>query len=222
MLTLDSMADLMCPSNVRRKNMKYWAGCLIGFILLGMAARATADDCAPITYLAVQSVGLEDDAMVDRIARHMQQNLWVKVRVKSGVDLASTSLRDVTEQVAKEKAEDEVAIVALTGGLESKHDFVLNTNVMVMAIDVSGLEEGSADRETFGRRVDKVTMFGISRLFGMPPSPDPHCASHGYQTRLQLDTLGRNYNPPSMQQWDAAAKDKGLTRDYDFSRSDPE
>jgi hypothetical protein len=190
-------------------------GCVSALFLASSLVGARAVDTAPATperkciaILNASTLGAKD---VEECRAHAQRQLNVPVRAFEAQTAAvSTALVDSARALLPQKGSNDVFLIALieaTNALSSHQAFLPKEGVAV--VNVAGLRTN--DAVVTSRRVKQMIMRNAAFLAGLPPTPDPHCATRQYKSLADLDTMGLNFSPPWQMKFKDEAAKRGLT-----------
>lgn len=205
--------------------MKRWIGRLglgVGLSLIAFCFSAGASEVRGIGLVAIGDIPAP---LMERLRAFAEFNTAIPVRIRPALPYGGQSLYQEGEAVAQSKAEADVALVALVDG-----DFSFTEHAVyrytdgVALVNVREMRVDAPDEEIFARRLEKLTMRSIGLLLDVEPVPNPFSAMWSYQTKEDLDMMGRNYDPPSLLQVQRKAMRRGirLLEDTPFNMMSPE
>ena len=173
--------------------------------------------------IALVNVGGVDDAMFDRVVKHLEATLDTTPLVLAPREAVTEAGLDAEADVLAAMVNDDViGIVALTMlEKESAIDGKIYPVRKVSFVNVAGLEPADGDAEAFGRRVEKEAVRCSGAVLGMPPCPLFLCALFHYTDDQGLDSKGRNFCPPCQRLYETRAAEVGLTRGTDAPGAPP-
>jgi hypothetical protein len=183
---------------------------------LGVRAEEAAAPVAAAKEIAFVRVGDVDEALFGKIVEFVQMNSAIPVRVLPAAPAAGGALDEEARAAAKLIGDDVVGLVAMIAPADpvGTHGVFL-PDIRVAVVNVPALKPEDNDAEKHSRRLEREAMQSLGMLLGVPSCPNPQCAMWPYQTDEDLDMKGRNYCPPCLEKIQKAAKEKGLTLNYE-------
>lgn len=179
-------------------------------VALGLTSRA---EPAPRS-LVVTSMGPVSTQAVAHVAGWARTNLALPVIV--GAPLAE-QVKTIEEAIAlgtQKRPPQQVGLVILIQPQEtSSAHGVLRPEHGVAIINVAAMQVDGAAAATVQARLERQVIRGICMLMGLESSPNPFSAMAVYSSLAELDSIGRNLDPPWLVRLQKAALEKGLELD---------
>lgn len=166
--------------------------------------------------IALVAVGNVDEAVVKDAQTWAQSNLALPVPVAEKQPMGKGLMDEQGREVAKLLRADDLGLVALVWPEDeiAEHGVILPEEHVVV-VNMRAIKSGVVDDTQYMWRTERLVLRGIATLSGLEPCPDPHCVFGFYDSRDQLDSMGRNFCPPCLmkiQQW---YRQQGISADID-------
>ncbi len=160
--------------------------------------------------IALVRVGETPEDLVVRVRDFVERNTAIPVRIRDARPAEGDSLTDIGRRLTGLMEPEDVFLIALArpeSEFEEHAVYLYDQNVAVVNARVL---EHPDDPETYGRRLEKITMRSIGLMLGVDPVPNPHSAMYPYRSMKELDAMGRNYDPPTLINVQKAAVEQGM------------
>lgn len=150
-----------------------------------------------------------DAPLLERVRAFAERELQVPVRAVENPKLAGKAgFKELERAARRVKTDADVSLIILAGfNGEPRHLAVYSADGIAL-INAQALY--TADEEIFARRIERQVMRAAAFSFGLPPTPDPFCVTHDYNSLEELDTMGRNFSPPWQGRFAEEAEKRGL------------
>jgi len=180
-------------------------------VLLGFSLNPGACMSAEpaVKTIALANAGAVTPAVLESIRSFAEKELRVPVRTLDVPKATGTNLTDQARLMAKNRGTNDVCLIVLVN-LEKEtgmHPVVDRTNE-VAVINIKAMSDNDEKKQT--ARLERQVMRSAAFLLGVPHCPDPFCVLRDYPSVVELDKMGMNMCPPSLQAFEQAANKKGL------------
>lgn len=186
-------------------------GLIAGMIFIQAFADDAPDPTESLTFsgMGLAAIGDLADNAVERVREFAERNTGVPVRIREVADFSASSLSEIALELASERPEEDAAFVLLYA---EPNDFsehaIYYYDLRTAIVNVTRLR--TDDEERFLRRVERLTMRSLGLLMDVRPVPNPQSAMWPYQTLEELDQMGRNFDPPSLRDFQSNATRLGI------------
>ena len=161
--------------------------------------------------LLVNAGAINTQAM-EEIRQFAEKSLLVPVRTIHRADNAQKtplSLTALAQSCASLLTNNDVCLVVICKQPETVTETILVApDQNWAAVNVTPLK--TKDNALFNKRAERQVMRAITALFGVGYSLDPHAVNKHIISVEQLDEMGRNYDPPSLDQFHKQAILRGM------------
>lgn len=180
------------------------------------SAWASALDLSALPPLPGKTIALVNIAAVDtnsaeRIRLFVQQSLVVPIRLVNVEAPATKGLLSLGRSCIPLMTTNDACFVALAVPDEAVDEPILiapDNNWAV--VNASCLRTQGIDTETLLRRMERQVMRSIAHLFGVAYCPEPRCVNHHVTSVEELDDMGRNFCPPTLEAFQREAMLRGM------------
>ncbi len=164
---------------------------------------------------AIVAFGDVDDHLVTRTREWAGKNLAIPVEVLPAQPMNQLGSLDEVSQVAAAMLEtNRIGIVVVwRPNSEVMNHGAYYPELRVAVVNLNPMLTPETDSEIIERRIDRQVIRGICMMFGLEPSPNPYSAMFNYQTLEDLDTIGRNLDPPWLIRLQEKAVELGIPVD---------
>ncbi|MBU0678191.1 MAG: hypothetical protein KJ626_08725 [Verrucomicrobia bacterium] len=185
---------------------------ICGFaLLLCVSTQLLAEDTPDVKKIALVNVGAVDAGTAESIRVFMEDNLTVPVRL---LNLKASEEQDLVKlgtSLTQNMTWFDVCLVALVSPAVPTHEgLILAPDYQWALIDVGALKTDDAGDQAVDMRIKRQTLRSVAFLFGLPFSPDPRCVFRRVNSVQQLDEMGSNFSPPTMESFYTVAAERGL------------
>jgi len=166
----------------------------------------------PVALLAAGDV---DAALVERAQTWAQDNLAIPVPVlpaEPGWQFATFD--EIAQKVAMIMENDRAGIVVLwRPSSDVMNHGAVFPDQRVSVVNLNPMLTPDTDSETIERRIERQVIRGICFVLGLDPNPNPMSAMFSYTSIEELDSIGRNLDPPWLQRLQQRAVELGIPVD---------
>lgn len=151
--------------------------------------------------IAMVRVGDVGRKLFDRVAKHVEQNAAVPVRILPPRASKETKLEKLEEALAKLKEADDVCLLAVAAVPTNVvlHGFVYDKNgvgIVNVTLLAAGKPGGPDAAEQFNRRVEAEVLCVLGLVLGLKPCPFPRCCMFTDVADPAYNEKARDYCPP--------------------------
>ena len=176
-------------------------------VTMAAAAIARAQDPGPAAgadtsgvkkRIALVNVGGTDEPLFGRVLGQVNEVFHTTPKVLAPRKAVGSDSFDGELPPLEALVKDEIyCIVALImAGEENDSYIAVYPNRKIAFVNARALMPADGDEEKYARRLEKETVRVVANLIGIPPAPDPRCATHAYRNDAGLDAKGNNLCPP--------------------------
>lgn len=178
--------------------------------LVGLTSRAESVSRT----LVVTSIGPVSTQWVAHVTGWARTNLALPVMVGAPLAEQVKTIEAAIALGAQKRPQHQVGLVILIDPQEpSPAHGVLRPEHGVAIINVRAMQADGATAATVQARLERQVIRGICMLLGLESSPNPFSAMASYSSLAELDSIGRNLDPPWLVRLQKAALEKGLEPD---------
>jgi len=170
--------------------------------------------------IVLVNVGGVDAKLFDRVAGHIERNLYTKPSIAKPRDaVGSKELEDEMEALKDLVGPDTHCVVGIImANKDVAHYMESFPAERIGFVNAAGMKPEEDDEEKYGRRVEKDAIAAVGLLSTMSDCPMPRCALWHYPDDRGLDRKGRNLCPPDLKQWLILHEKFGLEGEPDLSK----
>lgn len=174
-----------------------------------VTVRAEEDPGTAARPFALVNQSSLDAAVVARVRDWAQTQLSVKVVIQEA-DKAQGSLEEQIRSLGEAIPPGIWGVILFVDsqGEDAVHGVVL-AKERVAGVNVAALRVDDPDAETLARRLERCLVRNLAFMLEVPPAPDPFCATRPYRSLEDLDRMGRNFSPPTLQDFQRRAHAAG-------------
>ncbi|MBU0678882.1 MAG: hypothetical protein KJ626_12285 [Verrucomicrobia bacterium] len=178
--------------------------CLAAFLLTASAAEEASE-----AYVALVQTGGGQAVNLEKLRTYLVNELQLKIVVLDSLDRESVGTLDYLKTI---KGESALALLAFTTGGEEGGAFLTldpDSGVAVIHLDTVRPDEGQGTR--YERRLEKLAMRAVGGILGIPASPNSRCVMAECSSLETLDSIGRNFSPPTQILYRRALNERGIS-----------
>jgi hypothetical protein len=162
--------------------------------------------------IALVNIQVLDSSAMARMKQSLEESLHVPIRTVDSTAASGQDLLAVGRACVDLMTTNDAAFVTLAAVPGFRETFVAAPDQNWAVVNVATLKEGATAGDLYALRVERQVVRAISALFGVAYCQEPHCVSKHVTSIAQLDELGRNLCPPSLEQFQIEARQRGMQR----------
>ena len=161
--------------------------------------------------VALVAMGDVDDAVVKDAQAWAESNLALPVPLLEKLPAGKGLLDAQGREAAKVLHEGDLGLVVMVWPEDDiPEQGVVLPEDRVVVVNMRSIKANAADETQYHWRAERLVMRGIALIAGLDSCPDPHCVFGFYDSRIELDSLGRNFCPPCLQKVQLKYRDAGI------------
>jgi hypothetical protein len=194
----------------------------VSVLIVGCSGSSIAEkkDGKPVKRVVLVNVGGVDAKLFDRVAAHIERNLYTKPRIAKPRDAVGSKELDEEMEALKDLVKPDVhCVIGIIMADEGVAHYMQSfPPERIGFVNATGTKPAEDDEEKYGRRVEKDAIAAIGLLSGLGECPMPRCALWHYPNDKGLDRKGRNLCPPDLRRWLLIHEKIGLEGEPDLSK----